>query len=199
MKLIYKGRYNGDPASLPAREHPEGAVQFREPDSMKKLAVVLNSAALVVTAAMVALFFLRGVRAGVTEELGMERFCFQAWLGCVLALAALFPHEFLHAVCFRGEAELYTNWKQGMLFVTGTEDFSRGRFVFMSLLPNLVFGLLPFLLFLLFPSWVLLGGMGAISLGAGCGDYMNVWNCLTQAPKGAKVYCSGFHTYWYLP
>lgn len=128
----------------------------------------------------------------------MERFFFQVWLGCVLALAVLFPHEFLHAVCFRGKVELYTNWKQGMLFVTGTEDFSRGRFVFMSLLPNLVFGFLPFLLFLLFPSCVLLGSMGVVSIGSGCGDYMNIWNCLTQVPKGAQVYCSGFHTYWYL-
>lgn len=199
MKLVCKGKYNGDPATLPARAHPEGAVQFRELDSMKKLAVVLNASALALAAALLALAALRAVKAGAWENMDPERLGGAVLLGCLLATAALLPHELLHALCFRGEVALYTNLKQGMLFVAGTEDMSRGRFVFMSLLPNLAFGFLPFLLFLLEPSWTVLGVMGAVSIGSGCGDYMNVWNCLTQAPRGARVYGSGFHSYWYLP
>lgn len=87
----------------------------------------------------------------------------------------------------------------GMLFVVGTEDMSKARFVFMSLLPNLVFGWIPYLVFLVQPQWIFLGAMGAISIPMGIGDYYNVYNCVTQVPKGAQVYLSGMHSYWYVP
>ena len=69
----------------------------------------------------------------------------------------------------------------------------------MSLLPNLVFGFLPFVLFLLQPQWSILGTLGVISIGCGVGDYYNVYNALTQVPKGAIIYNKGFHSYWAYP
>ena len=186
MKILYKGKYNGDPTSLPQREHPEGAVQFREPDDMKKLAILVNIAAGVI---MIALL----VVVEWLSDIALSMY----WVALVLHLALMLPHEFLHAIWFCGEVEVYTNLKQGMLFVSGTEDLSKSRFVFMSLFPNLLFGFLPFAVFLLFPHLTLFGVLGALNIGAGAGDYMNVFNCLTQVPKGAKVYNSGMHTYWY--
>ena len=37
MKLIYKGKFNGDANSIPHGEHKPGAVKFREPENPKKL------------------------------------------------------------------------------------------------------------------------------------------------------------------
>ena len=187
MKIRYKGKYNGDPASLPQREHPEGAVQFREPDDMKRIALLMNALALAIVLVLC-----------VAVELIAEVEWWDCIVGLLLVYVTALPHEFLHAIWFREGVEVYTNLKQGMLFVIGTEDLSKSRFVFLSLFPNLVFGFLPFVLFLLFPNLVILGVMGAANIGAGAGDYMNVFNCLTQVPKGAKVYNSGMHTYWYL-
>ena len=186
MKLIYKGKFNGDENTLPMGEHEPGAVQFKEPQSMKKLAIVMNAAAFVIAVVCMAGVVLRG---------GMQPY---AWIGgSLLALAALFPHEFLHAVCFQGEVEMYTNFKQGSLFVVGTERMSKARFVFMSLLPNVVLGFIPYIIFLFVPQWSLLGVFGAVGISGGAGDYMNVFNALTQMPKGAKTYMHGFHSYWY--
>ena len=42
MKLIYKGKYNGDPTSLPSREHFQGAVKFKEFDDPKELGKFMN-------------------------------------------------------------------------------------------------------------------------------------------------------------
>ena len=120
-------------------------------------------------------------------------------LGMLTAFLILFPHELLHAVCFKGEVELWTNLKMGMLFVIGTEDMSKARFVFLSLLPNLVFGWIPYAVFLIHPQWVFLGALGALSIPMGIGDYYNVYNCMTQVPEGALVYMSGMHSYWYVP
>ena len=69
----------------------------------------------------------------------------------------------------------------------------------MSLAPNIVFGFIPLILFFIFPSVPFLGVFGAISIGCGAGDYMNVINALTQMPKGALTYLYGFHSYWYMP
>jgi len=156
MKLSYKGKYTSE-ADLPVREHPEGYVPFRELEDMKKLGLIMNLLSVPLFALTIGGLFLRGAPYLAEHSLSMT-------IGAALSLLVLFPHELLHAVCFRGEVELWTNFKMGMLFVVGTEDMSKSRFVFLSLLPNLVFGLIPYVLFLLHPQWLLLGAFGAVSL-----------------------------------
>ena len=136
-------------------------------------------------------------KAGLSLYLKGGFLAFNIW-GCIVSTLCLFPHEFIHAICFREDVYLYTNLKNGMLFVTGTEDMSKFRFVFMSLLPNFVFGFVPFILFMINPSWGFAGTLGALSIPMGAGDYLNVFNAIRQVPKGAKIYMSGMHSYWYM-
>ena len=86
-----------------------------------------------------------------------------------------------------------------MLFVVGTEDMTKGRFVAMSLCPNVIFGFIPFMIFLIWPKLSPLGFFGVMAISAGAGDFANVFNCLTQVPRGGTVYLSGMHSYWYMP
>ncbi len=123
----------------------------------------------------------------------------QLFIGCLCSMLVLFPHELLHAVCFKKDVYLYTNWSQGMLFVVGPEDMSKARFIFMSLLPNIVFGFLPYILGMIFPKYLFLLSLGVLSAGMGAGDYYNVFNALTQMPKGARTYLYKFNSYWYMP
>lgn len=187
MKLIYKGKYNGDPNSLPHGEHKPNAVKFREPENTKQLALVANLVAFGIMLVCLLGLYLRG---------NGQRF---SLVGALLSLLSLYPHEFLHAICFKKEVYLYTKWSQGLLFVVGPEDMSKAHFIGMSLLPNLVFGFLPYLIFLLFPRCTLLGTFGAIAIGMGAGDYLNIFFALTQMPKGARTYLYGIHSYWYMP
>lgn len=187
MKLIYKGQFDGNPSSLPHGEHKEGAIKFKEPDNPKKLAIIANGIALGLTVVCFIIFSLR------------SSFLNFSFLGVIASLIILFPHELLHAICFKDTVYLYTNLKQGMLFVVGPEIMTRNRFVFMSLLPNIIFGFIPFILFLIHPQWTFLGTLGAISIGSGAGDYMNVYNALTQMPKNALTYLYQFNSYWYTP
>jgi len=173
--------------SLPHGEHKSGAVKFKEMDDPQKLGLMANGIAVVLYLVLMPVLIWRG---------GTD--AFQIW-GILAGLLAAFPHEFLHAVCFKEDVYLYTNFKNGMLFVIGTEDMSKARFVFMSLLPNLVFGVIPFVLFLINPAWTFLGSLGAISIPMGTGDYYNVFNALTQMPHGARTYLYKFNSYWYLP
>lgn len=84
-----------------------------------------------------------------------------------------------------------------MLFVVGTEDMSKARFCFMSLLPNIVFAFIPFVIYMINPSLTFFGSLSVFSISAGVGDYLNIFNALTQVPKGSRIYLSGMHTYWY--
>jgi len=188
MKLHYKGKYNLDPESLPRREHEPGAVMFKEAKDSKQLAWIANGIGIALIVIFCIPFF---VRFGTDSTFGL-------YIGCLLSLVTMFPHEFLHAVCFREDAYVYTNFKQGMLFVVGPERMSKARYIFMSLLPNIVFGFLPFTFGMIF-GVDLLCGMGVFCIGMGAGDYYNVFNAATQMPKGARTYLHGFNSFWYMP
>lgn len=190
MKLHYRGKYNLDPATLPAVSKKENAVPFKEAESMKKLATQANILAILLLIVCFIPIFL-------THRLEFTKFDF--WIGCLLSLITCFPHEILHAICFKEDVYLYTNFQQGMLFVIGNEPMTKARFTFMSLLPNLVFGLVPYILGLIFGQLSVLLGLGWCAISMGVGDYINIFHAVTQMPKGAKTYMSGFHSYWYMP
>ncbi|MBR2000991.1 MAG: DUF3267 domain-containing protein [Firmicutes bacterium] len=186
-KIHYVGKFSGDVKDLPQREHPQGAVMFKEAETPEKLAKQVGKWSFWIFVITMVGLFLRG---------GIDAWNFWGWIASALIL---FPHEFLHALCFKEDSYVYTNWRQGMLFVVGTEDMTRNRFVFMSLLPNVVFGLVPYVIFLIRPQLDFLGTLGALALSMGVGDYYNVYNAITQMPEGALTYINGFHSYWYLP
>ncbi len=187
MIFHYMGKYSGNPDDLPYTDHEPGAVAFKEPQSMTKLALLANGLAIVIMILMFVIMFAR------TEEIELT------FVGIGLAVLSMLPHELLHAICFKKDVYLYTNLSKGLLFVVGTERMSKARFIILGMLPNIVFGFIPFALYLINPNWTTLGSMGAICIAMGAGDYMNVFNALTQMPKGACCYLHKLNTFWYMP
>ncbi|MCD7727457.1 MAG: DUF3267 domain-containing protein [Ruminococcus sp.] len=190
MKLHYCGKYDLNPDSLPHGEHKENAHKFKEVNSTKQLAIIANIGCIII---MILLAIPALIRCW--DYIG-------GWslpLGCVASVLVLFPHEFLHAICFKEDVYLYTNLKQGLIFVVGTETMSKSRFIFMSLLPNIVFGAIPYIIGMIFPSLIFFTALGVISIGMGFGDYYNVFNALTQMPKGSRTYLYGLNSWWYMP
>ena len=130
MKLHYMGKYSGNPEDLPHGEHKPGAVMFKEPD-MKKMAIWMNIAAFVISIILLIIVMAVWDRPDAGESGSSWQLC----LGAVCTVLVLFPHEIIHGLCFKGDVYLYTNLKQGMLFVVGPEDMTKLRFVMMSLAP----------------------------------------------------------------
>ena len=130
MKLHYMKKYNLDPDSLPHGEHMPGAVRFKEAESTKEMAVIANVSALVIMVILAVPAIMRCL-SFFSDALGenMSDYAVELWVGSLLSLAILFPHEILHAICFKEDVYLYTNFRQGMLFVVGPETMSKGRFV----------------------------------------------------------------------
>lgn len=192
MKLHYKGKYDLNPDSLPHGEHMPGAVPFKEAKDSRQLAIIANAASVVIMVLLAVPAWFR-----CREYLFASPF--QMMFGAIASMLILFPHEILHALCFKGDVYLYTNWKQGLLFVVGPETMSKGRFIFMSLFPNLVFGIIPYLLGMLLPNLVFAVVLGILATGMGAGDYYNVFNAATQMPRGSRTYLYQFNSYWYIP
>ena len=198
MRLHNAGKYNGDESSLPQKEHPEGYVPFREPEDMKKFARYMNILSILILIVTLGLFYFRLIKWQISNGEGIMLYGNTFILGFVLYLATLIPHEVLHALWFREDVYYHHNLKQGMLFVVGTEDMPKWRFVAMSMCPNIAFGFIPYILFMIWPELTVLGFWGAMAIASGAGDYTNVYNCITQVPKGGITYMSGMHSYWYL-
>ena len=180
MKLHYMGTFDLNEESLPHRDPEPGAVAFREAKDSKQLMIISSVISIVILVVLIVVLVLRCRGHFLENE-------WAPFIGILLSLACMFPHELLHAICFKDDVYLYTNLKQGMLFV------------FLSLLPALVLGALPYLACMINPTLVTLGVFGAFSLSMAAGDFYNVFNALTQMPKGALTYLSGFHSYWFMP
>ena len=192
MKLYYKGKYDLNPESLPHGNHKPGAVMFQEPKDSKTLSLLLTKISLIIIVVL-------GIIAIIRCKNYLTNSFWQILFGCVAPILIIFPHEILHAICFKENVYLYTNLAQGMLFVTGVESMSKSRFVFMSLLPNIVFGFLPYMISFLGIQYLTLAVLGVIAIGMGAGDYYNVFNALIQMPKGARTYLYQMNSYWYIP
>lgn len=192
MKLHYRGKYNLDPATLPTCKHQPNAVKFKEVDSTKELAVIANGIA-------IALMILLAIPVYLKYKGLLFDYFDEMMVGAMLPLLTMFPHELIHALCFKEDVYLYTNFKQGLLFVVECETMSKHRFIFMSLLPNIVFGFLPYMISFLGIQYLTLAVLGVIAIGMGAGDYYNVFNALIQMPKGARTYLYQMNSYWYIP
>lgn len=192
MKLHYRGKYNLDPTTLPTCKHQPNAVKFKEVDSTKELADIANGIA-------IALMILLSIPVYLKYKGPLFDYFDEMMVGAMLPLLTMFPHELIHALCFKEDVYLYTNFKQGLLFVVGCETMSKQRFIFMSLLPNIVFGFLPYMISFLGIQYLTLAVLGVIAIGMGAGDYYNVFNALIQMPKGARTYLYQMNSYWYIP
>lgn len=192
MKLHYQGTYNSDPATLPRREHLPGAVQFKEVEDIKKLGIIVNVICLFLIVLLAIPAIIRCLPYS-RESTG------QLLLGSLTPLFIILPHELLHAICFKEDVYLYTKFSSGLVFVTGTETISKSRYIIMCLLPNIILGIIPYLIGMLYPNILFLTVLGVFGIASGAGDYLNVFHAITQMPKHSGTYLNGFHSYWYLP
>jgi hypothetical protein len=196
MKLVWKGCYKGQ-EYLPKGNLPENAVKYKEP----KNTLILN---IVAAAYSIPVIFFISIATALKLPKGVGfPSMFNSW-GVLLAALMILPHEFLHASCFPKGAEvgIWVAPKSLLAFVHCVEPVSKNRFIFISLLPNIVFGLLPFIVWFIVPYDVpgnnILYSFACVSLLFGSGDYMNICNTLLQVPNGALTQLSGFHSYWFM-
>ena len=187
MRLHYAGKYSGNPDDLPHREHEPGAVPFKEVSDVKKLGKLIAMRSVIIIIVLVIAAWIRA---------GDVIFPYSA---IFLYFLTVVPHEILHALCFKEDVYLYHNLSNGMLFVTGPETMSKTRFLVKCLLPSVILGFIPYIIFLIYPKYHMLGILGALGIASAAGDFYNAGNALRQIPKGGRAYAYKENTFWYIP
>ena len=196
MKLIYKGVLKRN-EPLPGWHLPENAIRVKEPESFQKITLV--SLLFIIPALLIAaiITFISYILHGEHTTSGFS------WIGLALSFAAMVPHEFLHAVCFGKDAEVYMYFlpQSGNIAVTSARTISKRRFIFMSLLPSLVLGWIPLLIWMILPYTAFSSALYTFSIitGAvhGAGDNFGIFNIIRQVPKGSMMQMSGNNPYWF--
>ena len=202
MKLSFKG-YCPDMTALPKSKLPENAVKFIEPENeaalFKALVPYMIPPLLGVGIAMLIRFLLQG-NLGIVLNLNYW-WIYLAYL--LLCFLGLIVHEFLHAICFPKKAEVDFYISATFWFIYSITPVSKRRFIALSLLPNIVLGLIPLMVWIfvsLSPSiGTILFTVSATMFVSGCGDYMNSWNAFRQMPRGSVQQGSGMNSYWFIP
>lgn len=199
LKFVWKGKMKSM-EELPKADLPQNAVKYKEPENAKDL----NKKAMIFIIPVILIMILGvAIRNILYGEMDIDFF---NGVGALLAFLMILPHEFLHAIAFPKEAEVECWYipKQLLAFVVSTYPVPKRQFIFLSLLPNLVFGFIPFLIWIIVPTdnKVFLDTLycfSTLSMLFGAGDYMNVYNTIKQVPTGAMTQLSGFNSYWYIP
>lgn len=192
MKLIYKGKYNGEVEEFESSKNIVNAIKYKEADTVEEMAKIITLPANIIQLVLLLIVFLIA---------GFDNFdntLLLLILSFFVSLLTMIPHELLHGISYKNKVYLYTNLKQLMLFVVGEDHMSKWKFIFMCMLPNIVFGFIPFILFLINTKLVFLGMLGAMCISYGMGDYYNVWNTIMQVPSNGMVFSKGHNSYWYV-
>lgn len=119
-------------------------------------------------------------------------------IGCVLAL----PHELIHGLCFPkgSQVKLYQMMRPSRIFVTCAQPMSKARFVFLSLVPAIVLGLIPLLIWFFispYSFWArTIFSIGFMSIITSGRDYMHIIKVLGEAPPFARIVMSGARIYY---
>ena len=192
MKLIYKGKYRRDVEEFESSKKVKGAVKYREAESLEEMTKLIAIPANVLQFILLIIVFLLVGFNNIKNTLFILTMAFLA------SLVVMVPHELLHGICYKKRVFLYTNIKKMMLFIIGEDHLTKWKFILMCMLPNIVFGFIPFILFLLNTKLVFLGMFGAMCISYGVGDYYNVWNTIRQVPKNGVVFAKGHNSYWYV-
>lgn len=197
MKMIRKGYYN-DESQLDKGNLPPNAVKFRQPESTVKR----NLTALWFCIPVVIIL---GLAIFVKRKMGLLEGSANDWnlIGFALAMLVFVPHELIRARFFPRDAEVHFWYhrKTSKAFILSTYPISRKRFMLIALVPSIISGLLPLIIWLFIPDNSIASiviSFAKLCLLVRAGDYYNVFTTLTQVPSGAKIQASGLKFYWYL-
>lgn len=188
MKIKWIGKYNGN--NLPV-VHVE--------DSAKDLPSVTAKH----TFLLIPILFLLGFCVYFKNVILGERVIFSKGtlaIGFMIGII-LFPvHEMLHAVCFPPGSEIFLFYTKLGLGTTCTSPVSRNRFIVVNILPSIILGIIPLLMYLIIPkeyasAATILFAVAFLHIGGSYADYINIVHLL-RLPAKSIIQISGEKIYW---
>lgn len=194
MKIENKGVIN----TYREAERPvsENAVKYIDPEAMEHEG---KGTAFYCIMAMIFPIIIFSVKYAMIGEIPLMFSIAGIAIGCVLSL----PREILRGLCFpKGSTtELYQMIKPPRMFVTCNIPMSKGRFVFVNMVPGIMLGIVPLMVWLFISPYTYLArtlfSIGFISIIAGGRDYMNILKTIVRVPPFSGILMSGAKIYYF--
>lgn len=85
----------------------------------------------------------------------VEGVIFARWpllIGIGLALVFVVVHELIHAICCPKDATIWIYWTSAGIAAVPTCPLTKRRYIFVALMPTLILGIVPFIVWLLLPG-----------------------------------------------
>lgn len=203
--IVYRGdiKYG----ELGSADDHKGAVQFIEPNDIQ---CVLVRGAILMLPFMIPITLV-GLHCIIDRyqsfsEIKNNATIIIGLLGIALVCCVL-PgcHEVIHALCYplNSIKEIWHAKEEGALFIYCTAHVSKKRFIWICLAPNLILGIIPFVILLCMQNFISLYFWGPaiicsyFAIIIGIGDFYNIYNAICQVPPKGIIYNNGLHSYWY--
>lgn len=198
-----KGKFKSEDELINGKQLPDGAIQFKEGDSLQDAFIkgLLIGLPLFVVMIVSMIFRLRNVNYKL--EMNIQTGITFATMIIILGILP-YVHEFIHGFFYPLSAEkaIWKLQEQRAYFVYCDETVSKECFIVLSIAPAIILGIIPFVGVLIFAesisaaciiaTWIVSLIMTVMAIG----DFANIYNAIKQVPKGAKVFNYGMHTYW---
>lgn len=115
-----------------------------------------------------------------------------------------FLHEIIHALFFPRESNvsIFIDLKHAGLYCYSSTPIKKNRYIIISIAPNIILGVLPFLLWLYMPAEdnyisALHCNFSIAMICGGIIDYYNIKNIIEQVPSNAYIQMKGWDTYFF--
>lgn len=125
-------------------------------------------------------------------------------LGVIIGFLLGYFHELLHAISFPKGSTINIGLvlKPFYFYTSSFDSFSKNQFIFMSIIPFIILGVIHFILYLLyFPKRIKIGafflGLCIMGLVGATPDLLNIYNVSKNVPNNSQIIISENHIYYY--
>lgn len=191
MKIKYMGKLDSETNPLPTNNLKEGAIRFNEPENVKKRYLWTNIIALILVGIMFVPEYLTVLFRNIDSIDLSNLFIYFILANILLVLSKLCQFYFYK------EIYMFKIPRVGFAGVYTTE-FTKKKYIAINLIPNIIFGFLPYYISLIIGNYFL--GIAAIFvIAVSVGDLVDVYHAFVEMPPGSKTFLYQFNNYWYLP
>lgn len=191
MKIKYMGKLDPETNPLPTNKLKEGAIRFNEPENVKKRYLWTNIIALILVGIMFVPEYLNVLFRDI-DAINLLNFFIYFLLGIILFIISKLCQFYFYK-------EVYFYKMKGLGFIgVYTTEFARNKYIAINLIPNIIFGFLPYYISLIIGNYFL--GIAVIFvIAVSAGDLVDVYHAFVEMPPGSKTFLYQFNNYWYLP
>ena len=200
MKIHFKGIYKGKEDELDyfdeycETEHKPNAVKLPE---LKVSNIKIHIFSIIIAVCFCYIYNLRYNL--ITSYNDFINFIFVFAFFTILDVFLVPVHEILHTVFNKQDSYIFIQPKQMYAVVINYEEKSKRIRILGLLFPNLILGIIPFVVSLIFPPLKFLGMIAIPNITGGVGDFILILHYLHHVPNGAKIYNhKDDGSFWYI-